>query len=155
MTDIVISIVGECEWWKCASTWSGRVRNISSETLWQDQIPRQKTGSARGSWQVTPPEGTSGWRRLLKDTERAQTEWIAEDVDVFQACLPLPFHSLSLQQWFWISNSRRFKKQKHFGASILRIDPFPAHCYMQLMHSKDGFVTRLFFTAYKCVWLIL
>lgn len=66
-----------------------------------------------------------------------------------------PCHSFHLgfsSDFAYISNSRRFKRQKHFDPFILRIDHFPGCRNIQQMYSKDGFVTRLLFAALQmCV----
>lgn len=69
--------------------------------------------------------------------------------------LAYPCHSFHLGfsgDFAYMSNSRRFKRQKHFDPFILRTDTFPVCHNIQQMYSKDGFVTRLRFTALQmCV----
>lgn len=62
------------------------------------------------------------------------------------------FHSGFSSDFASIGNARAFKRQRHFDPFILRTDHFPVCHSIQQTYSKDGFVTRLLFTALQmCV----
>lgn len=123
------------------STWSEEVRNKSDIMRRSNLlIQGRRLGRVRGSNEDQPLQKARGWCRLLKDAEKTHTEQTT-DVDLLRSC-----HSNHLdfsRDSASVSNSRKLETQKYFHPFILGTDPFPDHCHIQQMYSKDGFVTRL------------